>query len=47
MPDKHEVGGSSPLSPIIFLKFRKHLKMLKCLQNLMKIKFRKCSLKTE
>ena len=47
MPDKHEVGGSSPLSPINFLKFLKHLKRFKCFKNLMKIKFRKCSLKTE
>ena len=41
MPDKHEVGGSSPLGPTSFFKFRKYLRYIEYLQNLMKVKFRK------
>ena len=38
MPDKHEVGGSSPLGPTNSLGFEHTQERLECVQSLMKIK---------
>ena len=48
MPDKHEVGGSSPLGPTMqpkgrtkLVRFLKHLRKLECFKNLIKeVKFK-------